>query len=108
MDDAALTAWQVRVMSVASQEKIPVYQPGTGTEELLEQVVKLSFLNDGPKLAAEFLRKSGIHMIFEPHLPKIFLDGAAMRPSDTSRIVALTLRHDRLVDQLMAQDRSAG
>jgi HTH-type transcriptional regulator/antitoxin HigA len=62
----------------------------------MEAVVKLSYLNDGPKLAAEFLRKSGIHLIVEPHLPKTFLDGAAIRFSETSRIVALTLRYDRL------------
>ncbi len=83
-------------MSVASREKIPVYQAGTVNDDFLEQVVKLSYFDDGPKLAAEFLRKSGIHLIVEPHLPKTFLDGAAMRMSETSRIVALTLRHDRL------------
>ncbi len=96
MDDAALTAWKIRVMSVASREKIPVYQSGTVNEDFLEQVVKLSYFDDGLKLAAEFLRKSGIHLIVEPHLAKTFLDGAAMRLSDTSRIVALTLRYDRL------------
>jgi HTH-type transcriptional regulator / antitoxin HigA len=95
-DDAALTAWQIRVLSLAAQEKIPVYQSGTVTPEFMGAVVKLSYLNEGPRLAAEFLRKSGIHLIIEPHLPKTFLDGAAIRSSDTSRIVALTLRHDRL------------
>jgi HTH-type transcriptional regulator / antitoxin HigA len=96
MDDAALSAWQIRVMSVASCENIPVYQSGTVNDAYLKQVVKLSYFDDGPKLAAEFLRKSGIHMVIEPHLPKTFLDGAAIRPSETKRIVALTLRHDRL------------
>jgi HTH-type transcriptional regulator/antitoxin HigA len=96
LDNAALIAWQIRVLSLAAQEKIPVYQSGTVTPEFMEAVVKLSYLNDGPKLAAEFLRKSGIHLIVEPHLPKTFLDGAAIRFSETSRIVALTLRYDRL------------
>jgi HTH-type transcriptional regulator/antitoxin HigA len=96
MDDAALTAWKIRVMSLASREKIPVYRAGTVNEGFLEQVVKLSYFDDGPKLAAEFLRKSGIHLIVESHLPKTFLDGAAIRLSENSRIVALTLRYDRL------------
>jgi HTH-type transcriptional regulator / antitoxin HigA len=96
LDDAALIAWQIRVLSLAAQEKIPVYQSGTVTPEFMDAVVKLSYLNEGPKLAAEFLRKSGIHLIVEPHLPKTFLDGAAIRCSETSRIVALTLRYDRL------------
>jgi HTH-type transcriptional regulator / antitoxin HigA len=96
IDEAALAAWKIRVMSVASRGKVPIYQSGTVNEDFLEQVVKLSYFDDGPKLAAEFLRKSGVHLIVEPHLPKTFLDGAAMRMSETSRIVALTLRHDRL------------
>ncbi|MEZ6113070.1 MAG: ImmA/IrrE family metallo-endopeptidase [Pirellulaceae bacterium] len=96
LDDAALTAWQIRVMSIAAQETLPMYQSGTVTSDFLNQVVKLSYFDDGPKLAAEFLRKSGIHMIVERHLPKTFLDGAAIRTNESSRIVALTLRHDRL------------
>ena len=54
------------------------------------------YFDEGPQLAAEFLRKSGIHLIVEKHLPKTFLDGAAMRLGDEGRLVALTLRHDRL------------
>jgi HTH-type transcriptional regulator/antitoxin HigA len=95
-DDAALTAWQIRVLNLAAQEKIPRYQSGTVTPEFMKAVVKLSYFDDGPKLAAEFLRKSGIHLIVEAHLPRTFLDGAAMRSNETSRIVALTLRYDRL------------
>jgi HTH-type transcriptional regulator/antitoxin HigA len=91
-----LIAWQIRVISEAMREKIPVYQPGTVNEEFLKQVAKLSYFDDGPQLAAEFLRKSGIHLVVESHLPKTFLDGAAMRLGDTGRLVALTLRHDRL------------
>ncbi len=96
MNDAALIAWQIRVISEAMREKIPVYQLGTVNEEFLRQVAKLSYFDDGPQLAAEFLRKSGIHLVVESHLPKTFLDGAAMRLGDTGRLVALTLRHDRL------------
>lgn len=96
VDKAALSAWQIRVMSLAAREAIPIYQKGTVDAKFLEQVAKLSYFDDGPRLAREFLRKSGIHMIVERHLPKTYLDGAAMRSCDTSRIVALTLRYDRL------------
>jgi HTH-type transcriptional regulator / antitoxin HigA len=96
MNNAALTAWQIRVMGEALSEKIPVYRTGTVSEEFLSQVVKLSYFDEGPVLAAEFLRKSGIHLVVEKHLPKTFLDGAAMRIGDDSRLVALTLRYDRL------------
>lgn len=95
-DQPALSAWRIRVISEALRETLPAYRPGTVTPEFLGQVAKLSFLEDGPTLAREFLNKSGIHLITERHLPKTFLDGAAMRLEDGSRLVALTLRHDRL------------
>lgn len=95
-DEGALLAWRVRVISEAMRETISPYRPGSVTPEFLSQVAKLSYLADGPNLAREFLNKSGIHLIVEGHLPKTFLDGAAMRLENGSRIVALTLRHDRL------------
>lgn len=59
-------------------------------------MVRLSHFESGPKLAKEFLNKAGVHVVFEPHLPKTHLDGAAIRLPDGSPLVALTLRHDRL------------
>jgi HTH-type transcriptional regulator / antitoxin HigA len=96
MDNGALTAWQIRVMSEALSEKLPIYQSGTVDEEFLSQVAKLSYFCNGPQLAMEFLRKNGIHLIVERHLPKTFLDGAAMRLGENGRLVAMTLRYDRL------------
>jgi len=96
MDGPALIAWQIRVLSEASRQTLPIYQEGTVTAAFLSQVAKLSYFDNGPSLAKEFLQKSGIHFIVEKHLPKTYLDGAAMRVSDGSRLVALTLRHDRL------------
>lgn len=95
-DDAALVAWQIRVMSVAKQQAKLNYENGTVDESFLREVVHLSFLDDGPKLAQEFLAKNGIHLVVERHLPKTYLDGAAMRLGDSGRLVAMTLRYDRL------------
>ncbi|EMI54952.1 helix-turn-helix domain-containing protein [Rhodopirellula sallentina SM41] len=95
-DDAALVAWQIRVMSVAKQRAKLTYESGTVDESFLREVARLSFFNDGPKLAQEFLAKNGIHLIVERHLPRTYLDGAAMRLGDDGRLIAMTLRHDRL------------
>lgn len=95
-DEYALSAWRIRVMNLALKEKLPAYRQGTVTAEFLNRLAQLSYLKDGPKLAVEFLNKSGIHLIFEPHLPKTHLDGAAIKMPDDSPLVALTLRHDRL------------
>jgi len=96
MDPPALMAWRIRVVSEALRVALPTYRPGTVTPAILAEVARLSYFADGPKLAKEYLNKKGIHLIIERHLPKTFLDGAAMRLPDESRLVALTLRHDRL------------
>ncbi|MFA6239602.1 MAG: ImmA/IrrE family metallo-endopeptidase [Candidatus Hydrogenedentales bacterium] len=96
MDEYALTAWRIRVMAVAAREDVPRYAEGSVTREFLRDMVRLSYLEEGPRLAREFLRKNGIHVVVEPHLPRTYLDGAALRLPNGAPVVALTLRHDRL------------
>ena len=95
-DEYALAAWRVRVVSRAAKESLPPYRKGTITNDFLTKLVGQSYFETGPKLAKEFLNKNGIHLIFEPHLPKTHLDGAAIKLPDGSPAAALTLRHDRL------------
>lgn len=95
-DGFALAAWRIRVSLQALEQKTPKYQPGTVTTEFMRDLVCLSYLDNGPQLAREFLLKSGIHFVVERHLPHTHLDGAAIRLPDGSPLVALTLRHDRL------------
>ena len=95
-DGYALAAWRIRVSLLALEQKIAKYQPGTVTTEFMRDLVCLSYLDNGPLLAREFLLKSGIHFVVEWHLPHTHLDGAAIRLPDGSPLVALTLRHDRL------------
>jgi len=95
-DEHALNAWRIRVATLALQESLPAYKPGTVNHDFLRELSRLSYLATGPQLAKEFLNKSGIHVVFERHLPKTHLDGAALKLSDGSPLVALTLRHDRL------------
>lgn len=95
-DEHALTAWRIRVATLALRESLPAYKPGTVNADFLKELARLSYLAEGPKLAKEFLNKSGIHLIFERHLPKTHLDGAALKLPDGSPVVSLTLRHDRL------------
>lgn len=95
-DPYALTAWGIRVIGLAMRETLPSYKTKTITHEFLRELSRLSYLDHGPLLAKEYLNKNGIHLICEAHLPGTHLDGAAMRLSDRSPLVALTLRHDRL------------
>lgn len=95
-DEHALIAWRIRVATLAMKGTLPNFKPGTVTPDFLNDLANLSYLDDGPLLAREFLNKSGIHLICERHLPKTHLDGAALKLPDGSPVVALTLRHDRL------------
>lgn len=95
-DGYALAAWRIRVSLLANEQKVPTYQPGTVTHDFVRDLVRLSYLDEGPLLAREFLLKNGIHFVVERHLAHTHLDGAAIRLPDGSPLVAVTLRYDRL------------
>lgn len=95
-DSNALTAWRIRVATLALEQDLPTYRPGTVDIGFLRELAKLSYLESGPRLAKEFLGKAGIHLVIERHLPHTHLDGAAMKLPSGAPVVGLTLRHDRL------------
>lgn len=96
-DSYALWAWQVRVSQKAQEEQLPAgYKKGTVNSEWMRRLAQLSWSEQGPLLAKEFLNRSGIHLVFEPHFAKTYLDGAVFVSGSGSPVVALTLRHDRL------------
>jgi len=98
MDRYALTAWTVRVLTRAFEySSSATYKPETITPEFMREVAKLSWSETGPCLAREFLKKYGVTVIVEPHLPRTYLDGAClMTPKDRKPVIGLTLRYDRL------------
>jgi HTH-type transcriptional regulator/antitoxin HigA len=92
----ALKAWQARITHIALEEKLPSFTHNTLSRALFRQIVKLSYFNDGPRLAKELLNKKGIHVIFLSQLPKTYLDGACFYAPDHHPVIGMTLRHDRL------------
>lgn len=95
-DGYALTAWRIRVSQLALEQQVPKYQPGTVSHDFVRDLVRLSYLENGPLLAREFLQKNGIRFVIEKHLAHTHLDGAAIRLPDGSPLVAMTVRYDRL------------
>lgn len=95
-DGYALTAWKIHVSLKALQQQAPTYKTGTITQAFVRDLVHLSYLDNGPLLAQEYLHKNGIRFVVEPHLPHTHLDGAVIRLPDGVPLIALTLRHDRL------------
>jgi len=96
-DEYAVTAWRLRVLACARKEHLPrKFKDALLTDDKMRDLVQLSIFDKGPLLAREFLNKLGIHLIVESHLPKTYLDGAAMLLTDGSPVIALTLRYDRI------------
>jgi HTH-type transcriptional regulator/antitoxin HigA len=96
MDEYALLVWRVRVVAKA-HKKPPraTYKEGVITPKWLRDLAKLSSFDEGPRLAQEYLSRSGVCLVVEEHFKKTYLDGAAMLCTNFP-IVALTLRHDRI------------
>lgn len=96
-DPYALWAWQARVLHKAQEQRLPIaYKKGTVNLAWLKTLAQLSWSEKGPQLAIEYLNKTGIHLVIEPHLPKTYLDGAVCIAANGNPVIAMTLRHDRL------------
>jgi HTH-type transcriptional regulator/antitoxin HigA len=96
-DHYALYAWCIKLISLARETPLTVkYKQGTVDETFLNEVAKLSYFDNGPLLAKEYLAKHGIQLIILPHLKKTYLDGAAMLLEDGTPLIGLTLRYDRI------------
>ena len=97
MDPYALTAWCIRVLTLARKNPLKnKYVKGSVKLSALQEVARLSYFENGPLLAREYLEKQGIHLIVAPHLHKTYLDGAAMLLPDGTPVIGLTIRHDRI------------
>ena len=96
-DEYALAAWLLQLMALANSRSAgAAYTPGTITPDFLKQVAELSAAEDGPRQAKEFLTAHGIAVEMLPHLPRTYLDGAALRLESGRPVIGLTLRYDRI------------
>lgn len=94
----ALYAWLARVVQRARKKRpaLGKFQENTLSASFLRDVAQLSWFDQGPILAIEFLEKHGIAIVIEPHLKSTRLDGAALKDLDGTPIIGLTIRRDFL------------
>lgn len=95
-DNNALLAWGERVLQKAEKTKASTkFTEGTVTLPFMREVLHLSTKENGPVLARDYLKKHGIKLIIEPHLPKTHLDGATFFAFKDNPVIGITIRHDR-------------
>lgn len=87
----------MKVWNIANQTKLPKGVKYTNIDSnFIQEVAEHSRFKHGPKLVQEFLLDNGIIFIKLEHLPKTYLDGAAMKREDGTPVIALSIRYDRL------------
>lgn len=94
----ALNAWLARVVqkSRENKESLKKFDPSLLDKDFLRKVAQLSWLNNGPQLAIKQIQDIGISIVIEPQLKGTRVDGACLKDSDGTPIIALTLRYDRV------------
>jgi HTH-type transcriptional regulator/antitoxin HigA len=95
-DARALDAWRCRILTEAAQRSLPAFDSGKITPAMLSELAQLSRFKDGPRRALDLLESLGLPVVIEPHLPKTYLDGAALLGLGKRPVIGLTVRHDRL------------
>ncbi|MFT5632610.1 MAG: HTH-type transcriptional regulator/antitoxin HigA [Rubritalea sp.] len=96
LDDNALYAWRCKTLLDSEKKKLTKFDRDDLTEEFTSSLAKLSQFPNGPKMAIDLLEQRGIAVIINSHLPKTYLDGAALLNKNGNPLIGMTLRHDRL------------
>lgn len=91
----SLLAWQARVhyRAIKEVQKVAAYHGISGA--VLLELAKMTANEGGPLEAVKALRDIGVVVVFEHHLPRTHLDGAAMLLATGHPCIGLTLRQDR-------------
>ncbi|WP_016955550.1 ImmA/IrrE family metallo-endopeptidase [Catenovulum agarivorans] len=98
MNEINLQVWKCEVLKKAKNNKLvkTSFNKKCLSLDFMNEILKLSKFRNGPLLAQEELARNGIHLIYEPHFSKTYLDGAAMKGLDENPIIGITGRYDRL------------
>ena len=93
----SLQGWLLHLLSKASRVKVVnEFKEDSINKKFLSSLVHLSMMDEGPRLAREFLLKNGIILEIVHHYKNTYLDGAAYKTSAGQPIIGLTLRYDRI------------
>jgi HTH-type transcriptional regulator/antitoxin HigA len=95
-DPAALQAWCAAVLLKSTEIKVAKITSDDLNIAQARQLAKLSCERNPLKKVRKALSDMGVALVFLEHLPGTYLDGAAMYRGDGVKVIALTLRYDRV------------
>jgi len=93
-EDRAIVAWVRRVEQLAAEQSVSAFSLES-VPPIIDQLLILAENESDIAKIPSLLIDNGIHFIFVPHLPKTYLDGAALWVNDHP-VIALSLRYDRI------------
>ena len=93
-EDRAIVAWVRRVEQLAAEQPVETYS-AENLPVFVDQLLGLANSEINIEKIPSLFIKNGIHFVIVPHLPKTYLDGAALWINDHP-IIALSLRYDRI------------
>lgn len=97
LDEYALDAWRCFVLQQSEQLELPKYNKDDLSDDFIKSLAMLTQFDSGKDLIIQALRDKGVAVIVNVrHLPKTYLDGAAMLNKDGNPVIGLTYRHNRL------------
>ena len=93
-EDRAIIAWVKRVEQLALEQPVRNFSAGSLSLFIDHLLIHMGSEENIDKIPSLFI-ENGIHFIIVPHLPKTYLDGAALWINNNP-VVALSLRYDRI------------
>jgi HTH-type transcriptional regulator/antitoxin HigA len=97
VDPYSLAAWTARIVTKSRGQALRGQFDSKSIDLLLmTDLAKLSDSETGPQEAIGRLGQLGIAVVVEPHLPRTYLDGAALFAGGDTAIIGLTIRYDRI------------
>ena len=92
-----LIAWLSKVVLEAENKSLEQkFNKELISKSFLKELANLSWFDEGPKLAVQYLEKHGVKVVIVPALKGMALDGAALLDKTDTPVIALTLKENRL------------
>jgi len=96
-DRYALIAWHAKALSKAINQPLDIkFEIGFINDKFITDLLSLSREENGSKLAQNFLKSYGIHLVIEPKLKHTHIDGSVFWNKSENPVIIMTLRYDRL------------